>query len=87
MNVEHIGRGQMTVESADQDGVKYTIDLTENAPNGVCNCVDFGTRCQKRWDVTKVVREYGSTERTRCKHINAAIMFLGNTVIAQLNRT
>jgi hypothetical protein len=30
--------------------------------------------------------EYGNPQRTRCKHINAAVMFLGNTVIASFNK-
>jgi hypothetical protein len=85
MKCELIGRSQIECESADRD-VKYTIDLDENCPNGACNCADFMTRCQKEWDKTKTVVEYGNPQRTRCKHINAAVMFLGNTVIASFNK-
>lgn len=85
MKCEMSGRSQMAVTSADGDTV-YSIEFAENAPNGACNCPDFMTRCQKQWDSTKKVVEYGQPLRTRCKHINTAIMYLGNAVVGSFNR-
>lgn len=81
MKVEMVGKMQFFVESADKDGTKYQIDMEENYPNGICQCTDFGARCQKAWNLTRKVEEYTTTNRTRCKHINAVIMWLGNEVI------
>ena len=81
MKVEMVGRMQFFVESADKDGTKYQIDMEENYPNGTCQCTDFGARCQKAWNLTRKVEEYTTTNRTRCKHINAVIIWLGNEVI------
>jgi len=85
MKCEMIGRSQMSVEGADGD-VKYTIEFDANVPNGACNCPDFMTRCQKEWDRAGRVREYGEPLRTRCKHINAAILYLGNAVVGSFNK-
>ena len=81
MKVEMVGKMQFFVESADKDGTKYQIDMEENYPNGICQCTDFGARCQKAWNLTRKVEEYTTTNRTRCKHINAVIIWLGNEVI------
>jgi len=81
MKVEMVGKMQFFVESADKDGTKYQIDMEENYPNGICQCTDFGARCQKAWNLTRKVEEYTTPKRTRCKHINAVIIWLGNEVI------
>lgn len=86
MKCTNIGRKQIAVESADGDGTQYTVDFEENVPNGACNCTDFSTRCQKEWDRAGRIKEYGQPGRTRCKHINAAIMYLGNAVIGNLQQ-
>jgi hypothetical protein len=81
MKVEMTGKMQFFVESAGTEGSKYQVDMEENYPNGKCSCTDFGTRCQKVWNEVRVVEEYTEPKRTRCKHINAVIMWLGNAVI------
>jgi hypothetical protein len=85
MKCEVVGRKQLYVDSADGDR-KYTIDFEHNAPNGVCNCKDFYTRCQKEWDKGGVIKEFGDPLRTRCKHINAALLYLGNAVVGNMNQ-
>ena len=71
MKVEMTGKMQFFCESTDGT-TKYTVDLEENYPNGKCSCTDFGARCQKAWT---------EPTRTRCKHINGVVMWLGNAVI------
>ena len=80
MNVEMTGKMQFFCESTDGT-TKYTVDLEENYPNGKCSCTDFGARCQKAWNEARVVSEYSEPTRTRCKHINGVVMWLGNAVI------
>ena len=69
------------VSSADGDGSFYLVDMGENDGNGMCQCVDYGARRQKQWEATKVVKEYREPNATRCKHIDAVVMWLGNAVI------
>lgn len=85
MKCEMSGSKQIRVTGADGDTV-YTVEFAENVPNGACNCPDFMTRCQKEWDKAGRVREYGEPLRTRCKHINAAILYLGNAVVGSFNK-
>lgn len=85
MKCEMSGSKQIRVTGADGDTV-YTVEFAENVPNGACNCPDFSTRCQKEWDKAGRVREYGEPLRTRCKHINAAIFYLGNAVVNSFNQ-
>jgi len=84
MKCEMSGRSQMSVTGADGD-IIYTVEFDENVPNGACNCPDFMTRCQKEWDKAGRVREYGEPLRTRCKHLNAAILYLSNAVIGRFS--
>lgn len=83
MKVEMVGKMQFFVESEETEGSKYQVDMEENYPNGKCSCTDFGVRCQKTWNETRVVQEYTDwkSKRTRCKHIKDVIMWLGNEVI------
>lgn len=85
MKCEKSGSSQMSVTGADGDTV-YTVDFVENAPNGACNCLDFTTRCQKEWDKAGRVRQYGEPLRTRCKHINTALIYIADIVVIKLNQ-
>jgi hypothetical protein len=85
MKCEMSGRSQMSVTGADGDTI-YTVEFAENVPNGACNCFDFITRCQKEWDRAGRVRQYGEPLRTRCKHVNAALIYIADCVVIKLNQ-
>jgi hypothetical protein len=70
-------------------GRPYVIDLAAYQGNGSCSCPDFLTRCKPTWDKSKVVVEYSEKNplRTRCKHLNAAILHLGNTLAQRMCAT
>lgn len=64
-----------------------TVDLMENCWNGACTCIDYTTRCipniKHQIMTTGTFRpiwygslEYKRPDRTRCKHITAALMWL-----------
>lgn len=59
----------------------HKVDMADNNGNGWCSCKDFTTRCQPSFRQTKRIREYGLVERTRCKHINAVVLWIGNEAI------
>jgi hypothetical protein len=82
MTVSPTGDSFVFHASSVDDKDPYTVAMLENDGNGACSCRDFQCRCQPRWNKTGKVEEYGSVNRTRCKHINAVIMFLGNAVVA-----
>ena len=50
----------------------YLVDLSEYSGNGFCGCEDFQFRC------SPLLREGERSESTRCKHIRAALYFLGD---------
>jgi hypothetical protein len=82
MKVKHSGDAWVFhVESDDERSKFYVVDVLESWPNCVCSCTDYSTRCGPRYKATKIVKERTEQERTRCKHINAVVMFLGNKVI------
>ncbi len=69
-------------------GKPYVIDIAAYRGNGSCSCPDFLARCKPAWDKLKVVVEFSdSKERTRCKHINAVILHLGNTLAQRISAT
>ena len=85
MKVTHANEsGSFWVQSAD-DHEPYKVDMTANEGNGECLCRDFQCRCFPQWRKSGKIVDYASLERTRCKHLNAVIMFLGNHVVDRLN--
>lgn len=84
MKVEHTGEAmRFRVYSADGDGSFYLVDLSENDGRGECSCVDHGTRCQPRINRGQPHKDYPHPERTNCKHIHAALLWLGKMVAAR----
>lgn len=82
--IKHLDRARFSVPSSkgEQD---YVVDMAPNRGNGACHCVDFRTRCQPRFDKTGTVVNYEAGEpRSRCKHINAVLIHLGETVAQRL---
>ena len=78
--------GHLTYEVSsadDRDG--YHVDMAANEGNGECLCRDFQCRCFPIWRKEVKIVDYHSLGRTRCKHIQAVIMFLGNKVIDHAN--
>lgn len=71
------------VYSADGDGSYYLVDLSENGGRGACSCVDFCTRCQPRIDAGRAHRDHPNPDRTHCKHLHAALLWLGKMVAAR----
>ncbi len=75
-----LGRVQFRVPS-DNGKDSYIVDMHENIPNGLCSCWDFLSRRQKNWDANHVVVNYGRPGATRCKHINAVLLSLGEAAV------
>lgn len=82
LSVEHRGTLTFHVQSESKDdGDYYLVDMEENDGNGFCNCKDFATRCQPAYRECRAVHDYGQAQRTRCKHINAVVLWIGNEAI------
>jgi hypothetical protein len=82
-------RGTLFTAPSLSGGRPYVIDIAEYRGNGSCSCPDFLTRCKPVWDESKVVVEFAEKDpaRTRCKHINAVILHLGNTLAQRISAT
>jgi len=83
MKVVPIENMRFNVHSADGDGSFYLVDVTENNGIGQCSCPDFVTRCQSRIDDKLPFKDYPDPARQHCKHINAALLWLGKMVAAR----
>lgn len=81
VKVEHRGSLTFHVSSESKEEEFYTIDMAEHEGNGVCTCRDFATRCEPEFRQAQHIREYGQHNRTRCKHINAVVIWIGNEAI------
>jgi hypothetical protein len=81
IKVEHRGSLSFHVYSESKDEEFYVVDMELNGGNGVCTCKDFSARCQPQFRENNVIREYGNAQRTRCKHINAVLLWIGNEAV------
>jgi hypothetical protein len=71
------------VESSD-GGVPHLVDLFELSGNGECSCRDFEIRCLTNYRKNEGhTVDYGEINRTRCKHITTARLFLADQVIQE----
>ena len=83
MSVEWTGdKGCYHVDSTDSTE-KYRVDILELRGadmrcNGQCSCTDFRTRCHPEWNKNGLIVERDKPNYTRCKHIVAVIMCIGN---------
>jgi hypothetical protein len=83
--VRHTGdQGTFSVSSAD-DTDPYTVDLMANEGFMACTCRDWQCRCAPLARERKPLKAFGTPTRGYCKHIHAVLLFLGQTVAAQLN--
>jgi hypothetical protein len=87
MKVVAIENGRFNVSSADGDGSYYLVDVAENGGIGQCSCPDFATRCQKEIDAKLPFKDYPDPKRHHCKHIHAAINFLGKHIACRMAGT
>jgi hypothetical protein len=74
------GSMSFRVTSEESPGDEYLVDMGALDGNGFCTCRDFQCRCEPRYVATRTAVNYGRTERTRCKHINAVLLLLGGRV-------
>jgi hypothetical protein len=85
MSVEWTGdKGCYHVDSTDSTE-KYLVDILELKGadlrcNGQCSCTDFRTRCHPEWNKSGIIVERDKPGYTRCKHIAAVIMCIGNRI-------
>jgi len=80
VKIEHRGQLLFHVTSESKEEEFYVIDLSLHKGRGQCTCRDWETRCQPRLKEGKM-SEYPQTDRDRCKHIHACVLWLGNEVI------
>lgn len=73
-----------SVTSTD-DKDNYMVDMAADDGNGLCTCPDHRCRGTSNYRKNKIIVEYGSVNRTRCKHINAVLLYLGNCVVNRAN--
>jgi len=81
LSVEHRGTLSFHVASESKEEAFYLVDMEEHGGNGACSCRDFQTRCFPHHRDTGTIIDYGPGLRTRCKHINAVILWIGNEAI------
>jgi hypothetical protein len=80
VTIEHRGQLLFHVTSESKEEEFYVCDLSLHKGRGQCTCRDWETRCQPRLKEGKNA-EYPQTDRDRCKHIHACVLWLGNEVI------
>ena len=80
VTIEHRGQLLFHVTSESREEEFYVCDLSLHKGRGQCTCRDWETRCQPRIKEGKM-SEYPQTDRDRCKHIHACVLWLGNEVI------
>jgi hypothetical protein len=67
--------GVFFVESSSKlETQEHSVDLFEM----VCTCTDFTARCYPRKKINPTLVLHPSKERTACKHISAALIYLGH---------
>lgn len=69
----------------DDDAEPYLVDMQTDDGLVGCNCSDFKFRCHKKLLTDGHVVPYNSKERNVCKHVNAVIMFIGESGIAAVH--
>jgi hypothetical protein len=69
------------VSSAD-DSEPYLVDMLANGGRGACTCRDWQCRCSPAIKDGAKAIPYGSLNRTTCKHLTAALTYLGMSVVA-----
>ena len=62
----------------------YIVDLESMNGNGFCLCRDFACRCEPAYRHAGKIVNFGQAGRTRCKHINAALQYLGQMVVEKV---
>lgn len=73
-----------SVTSTD-DKDNYTVDMAADGGNAACTCRDWQCRRSPQYRKTKTIVDYGTPLSTRCKHINAVLLYLGNCVVNRAN--
>ena len=85
MKVEFTGdKGCYFVDSTDST-TRHKVDILalrgkDMRCNGQCSCRDFETRCSPEWTKSGIIVERDEPNYTRCKHIVAVIMCIGNRI-------
>lgn len=80
MTVVHLESLRFHVTSED---TTYLVDMEELNGNGRCTCRDFECRRAPLYKQNGMVRERYEDYATRCRHINAVVLMIGNMVIGQ----
>jgi hypothetical protein len=73
-----------SVTSAD-DKDNYTVDVLANDGQMACTCTDWQCRCSPRCRSGGLLKPYGHPDRSICKHIQAVLVYLGQSVAAKAN--
>lgn len=89
MNIQPTGdrlKWHVSSESGEKDG--YVIDMDALHGNGHCLCRDFQCRCEPNFVKNHhQIVDFGLVGRTRCKHIHAIVLHLGQLVIDKARST
>lgn len=73
-------------ESGEKDG--YIVDMDALNGNGHCLCRDFQCRCEPNFVKNgHTIINFGLVGRTRCKHVQAVVLHLGQMVVDNVRKT
>jgi hypothetical protein len=84
MKVTPMGQGLSYWVSSADDKEPYMVVLDENKGLPVCTCPDMRCKCNRLIDETRKIRRYGYTNRTICKHIDAAMFYFAAQMLARI---
>ena len=73
-----------SVTSAD-DADSYFVDIASNGGFMACTCRDWQCRVAPRLRGGQRIKPYGNPNRGVCKHQQSVLLFLGQSVAAQLS--